>query len=213
VIRVLVVDDHPVVREGVIMVLGDQPDLTVAGAAGTAAEAIVLAARLAPDVALLDLELPEVGGLAALPALLEASPGTRVVIFSAYGTEERVRGALADGARGYLLKGASAAAIAQAVRDVHRGGYSLDPAVAAHVVAPLREPAADADPLTPRQRQVLRLVAEGLPNKAIARALGISERTAKFHLSALFERLGAANRAQAVAIAAERGVLDRAEGR
>jgi len=179
----------------------------VVGSAGSAEEALTLAGRLRPDVLLLDLELPAMGGVEAIPRLAEASPSTRVLVFTAYDTEERVLGAIQSGAKGYLLKGAASAEIARAVRAVAEGGSALEPSIAAKLVAAVRAPGGTGR-LTAREREVLRLIAEGLPSKQIARALGISERTVKFHTASLLRKLGADNRAQAVALAAQRGLLD-----
>ena len=206
-IRVVVVDDHPIVRQGLVAVLGDEPDLEVVGSAGSAEEALALAERLRPDVALLDLELPGLGGVEAIPRFAAVSPDTAILVFTAYDTDERVFGAIRSGAKGYLLKGAAAEEIARAVRAVHAGGSYLEPRVAAKLVADVRGPRRPRGGLSERERAVLRLVAEGLPNKQIARALSITERTVKFHLASAFHKLGADNRAQAVALASQRGLL------
>ena len=215
-IRITLVDDHPIVRDGLVAVLSDEPDFEVVGTAPTAEEALRLVAAQRPDVMLLDLELPGIGGVEALPQLTEASPATRVIVFTAYDTEERVIGALRAGAKGYLLKGATSEEIAQAIRTVHAGGTHLSPRIAATVVAELRGDrdrpgspgsARRAAALTPRERQVLRLVAGGRSNKEIARELSITERTAKFHLTSLLNKLGADNRAQAAVLAIQRGML------
>lgn len=206
-IRILVVDDHPVVREGLAAVLEDQDDFTVVGSAASGEEAIERASALCPDIVLLDLEMPASGGIDAIPALIKSSPSCRVIIFTAYDTDERVFGALQSGAKGYLLKGAPAADIARAVRAVFNGGSHLEPRVAARVVARMGAGGTASLLLTPRETQVLRCVAEGLPNKQIARAMKITESTVKFHLTSIFGKLGADNRAQAVAVAAQRGML------
>ena len=206
-IRILVVDDHPVVREGLVAVLEDEPDFQVVGAAGAAEEAVAVAARERPDVVLLDLELPGLDGVEALPRLT-ATPGhPRVLVFTAYDTDERVFGALQAGAAGYLLKGARTDEIARAIRAVAQGASYLEPRVAAKVVAQVGRPRPGAGRLSPRERDVLRLVAAGQSNKQIARTLRITERTAKFHVTSIFQKLGADNRAQAVARAAEQGLL------
>ncbi len=206
-IRIVVVDDHPILRQGLIAALEDEPDVVVAGAAGSAEEAIVLVRQQQPDLVLLDLELPGMGGIEAIPRLLEVSPGSRVLVFTAYDTDERVLGAIRAGAKGYLLKGATSADIAQAIRSVTAGGSVLEPRVAAKLIASVGAPRG-ASQLTAREREVLRLIAQGLPSKQIARALGITERTVKFHTTSLLRKLGADNRAQAVALAAQRGLLD-----
>jgi DNA-binding NarL/FixJ family response regulator len=212
VIQIAVVDDHPIVRQGLIAALEDEPDFQVVGAAGSAEEALALVGRLRPEVVLLDLELPGMSGVEAIPRLSEASPSTRVLVFTAYDTDERVLGAIRSGAKGYLLKGAAAPDIARAIRAVASGGSALEPRVAAKLVAAVGAPRG-AGQLTGREREVLRLIAEGLPGKQIARALGISERTVKFHTASLLRKLGADNRAQAVALAAQRGLLEAPQGR
>src|SRR5438874_10711713 len=201
-IRVLVVDDHPIVREGLVSVLEDEDDFAVVGTAGTAEDALALARRERPDVVLLDLELPGMDGVQAIPRLLAVEPPPRVLVFTAYDLEERVLGALRAGAAGYLLKGAPADEIARGVRAVHEGGSYLAPRVAARLVSQVGAPHGGRALLSAREREVLRLVAEGQSNKQIARTLGIAERTAKFHVTSLFQKLGADNRAQVVALAA-----------
>jgi DNA-binding NarL/FixJ family response regulator len=207
VIRVVVVDDHPVVRQGLVAALEDEADFEVVGAAGSAEEALASVARVRPDVVLLDLELPGIGGIEAIPRLFEANPSGQVLVFTAYDADERVLGALRAGAKGYLLKGATTDEIARAVRVVAAGGSALAPRVAAQLVAEVSGPRG-AGPLTAREREVLRLIAAGQPSKQIARELGISERTVKFHSTSLLRKLGAENRAQAVALAAQRGLLE-----
>jgi DNA-binding NarL/FixJ family response regulator len=213
-IRVLVVDDHPIVRQGLVAVLSDEDDLEVVGEAGSGREAIALAARLRPDVVLLDLEMTDVDGIEAIPSVLAGAPGVAVLVFTAYDTDERVLGAIHAGARGYLLKGASAEEIARGIRTVAGGGSYLEPRVASKVLAEVFSnsssnsgPGHHQTALSAREREVLKLVAEGLPTKQIAVALSISERTVKFHVSSIFHKLGAENRAQAVALAAQRGLL------
>lgn len=211
-IRIVVVDDHPIVRQGLAAALEDEPDFAIAGTAGSAEEALPLVARHQPDVVLLDLELPGAGGVEAIPGLLAAAPSARVLVFTAYDTDERVLGAIRAGARGYLLKGAAVAEIARAVRVVASGGSALEPPIAAKLVAAVRAPRG-AGALTAREREVLRLIAEGRAGKQIAQALSISERTVKFHTASLLRKLGADNRAQAVALAAQRGLLGPSPGR
>ncbi len=205
-IRIVVVDDHPVVREGLVASLGDDPEFQVVGAAASAEEALALVAAQQPDIILLDLELPGVNGLAAIPALAAAHPASRVLILTAYDTDERVLGAIRAGAKGYLLKGAPLEEIARAIRAVHAGESYLEARIATKVLAELA-PRKRPTTLSRREREVLRLVAEGHANKQIAQTLGITERTVKFHVTSILNKLGAGNRAQAVALAARRGLL------
>jgi DNA-binding NarL/FixJ family response regulator len=206
-IRVVVVDDHPVVRQGLVAVLEDEADLEVVGAVGSADEALSLVRREQPDVVLLDLEMPGLDGVAAIPTFLNARPDLAIMVFTAYDTDERVLGAIRAGARGYLLKGATADEIARGLRAVSAGSSYLEPRVARTVLSAVQSPRQPRLTLTERERQVLRLVADGLPTKQIARSLSITERTVKFHVSSIFHKLGADNRAQAVALASQRGLL------
>jgi DNA-binding NarL/FixJ family response regulator len=206
-IRILIVDDHPIVREGLIAVLEDEPGFSIAGTAASAEDGLQLAATVRPDVVLLDLELPGIDGVTAIPRFEEARPGAAVVVLTAYDSDDHVFGALKAGAKGYLLKGVPADEIARAVRTVAAGGSALDQRVAARLVAGVRAPRRGGRLLTERERGVLRLVADGLPNKQIARALNITERTVKFHIASASRKLEADNRAQAAALAIRRGLL------
>jgi len=206
-IRIVVVDDHPIVRQGLVATLDDETDFQVVGAASSAEEAVTLVGQQRPDLVLLDLELPGMSGVEAIPRLREASPSTRILVFTAYDTDERVLSAVRAGAGGYLLKGAAVTEITSAIRAVAGGGTALAPSAAAKLADAVRAPRG-AGPLTAREREVLRLVAQGFPGKQIAGALGISERTVKFHTASLIRKLGADNRAQAVALAAQRGLLE-----
>jgi DNA-binding NarL/FixJ family response regulator len=208
-IRILVADDHPMLREGLVAVLSTQPDFEVVGEAADGSEAVRLAEALRPDVILLDLEMPGTDGVAALERLRDAGSEVRSVVFTAYDTDERILGALRAGARGYLLKGASRAEIFDAVRTVYAGGSLLQPGVTARVLEHLGrgDERAQANQLTPRELEVLGLISEGLQNSEIAERLFVTERTVKFHVSSILAKLGADNRTEAVAIAARRGLI------
>jgi DNA-binding NarL/FixJ family response regulator len=205
VISVLIVEDHPIVREGVTSVLEREPDIDVVGAADTIADGLRLAATLHPDVILLDLKLPDAGASAGVASFARAH---RIVVFTAHDADDDVFRAIQGGAQGYLLKGSPAAEIGLAIRQVHAGESYLSPRVAAKLVRGMSQPRRGAGLLSAREHGVLRLVAAGQSNRQIAQTLSISERTVKFHVTAVFNKLGADNRAQAVAIAAERGLLE-----
>jgi DNA-binding NarL/FixJ family response regulator len=211
-IRVAVADDHPVVRTGLVAMLETQPDFTVVGEAGSGPEALVLVSSSDPDVLLLDLEMPGLDGVEVLVRLLEQRARTRVIVFTVFDTDERIIAAVEAGAAGYLLKGSPRADVFAAVRTVAAGNSLL-----AHVAASavLRRVRGEATPvagsgtplLTPRERAVLDHLAHGLGNKQIATALGISERTVKFHVSSIFSKLGAGNRTDAVTRAVQAGLI------
>ena len=204
-IRVLIVDDHPIVREGVTAVLEHERDIKVVGAADTIEQGLRLAETCNPDIVLLDLKLPDAHAIDGVASFARAGRG--IVVFTAHDTDDDVFGAIRGGARGYLLKGAVATEIAQAIRQVHGGESFLSPRIAAKLVTDVARPRGRTGLLSARERSVLRLVAAGLSNRQIGQALSISERTVKFHVTAIFNKLGAENRAQAVALAAERGLL------
>lgn len=193
--NIVIVDDHPIVREGLAAALSKRGDFTIAGAFGSAEE--LLRARVDADVVLLDLELPGMSGIDAIPRV-----GKPVLVLTAYANDEQIDAVLRAGARGYLLKGAALEEIERAIRAVAGGQTYVDPRVASRLVALSAAPR-----LSEREREVLRLVAAGRSNKEIAGELHIAERTVKFHVTAIFNKLGAENRAQAVAIAAEKGLV------
>ena len=206
-IRILVADDHPMLREGLVAVLSTQPDFDIIGEAADGAEVVRLAEALRPHVILLDLEMPDVDGVAALEGLRDAVSAARAIVFTAYDTDERILRSLRAGARGYLLKGASRQEIFDAVRTVHAGGSLLEPGVTTRLLDHVREGGEQTEPLTPRELEVLALISEGLHNSEIAGRLFVTERTVKFHVSSILAKLGADNRTEAVALAARRGLI------
>jgi len=205
-LRILIADDHPVVRDGLVAMLSTQADFRVVGEAATGIEVVEKALELQPDVVLLDLEMPEVDGIEALQQLRRKNPDARVIVFTAFDTDDRIVSAVQAGAQGYLLKGGPREEVFQAVRVVHAGGSLLQPMVASKL---LRQVSEGFQPLTPRELEVLSLVARGLQNKEIAAELVITERTVKFYVSSILRKLGAGNRTEAVAMAAQRGLITR----
>jgi DNA-binding NarL/FixJ family response regulator len=204
-IRILVADDHPVVRDGLAAMLGTQGDFEIVGAAASGVEAVERAAVFKPDIVLMDLEMAgRDDGVAAIGRLAEEAPESRVLVFTAFDRDEQIVGAIKAGARGYLLKGAPRDEVFRAIRAVHAGGSLIEPVVASKLLRRVRE---NGDAVTPREVEVLRLVARGLPNKAIARELGVTERTVKFHVGSLLGKLDASTRTLAVARARARGLL------
>jgi DNA-binding NarL/FixJ family response regulator len=208
-IRILIADDHPVVRDGLAAMLGTQPDFEVVATAANGQEAVRLAAELRPDVVLLDLEMPELDGVEALARLRAASPAVRALVFTAFDTDERILSAVRAGAQGYLLKGAPREELFRAIRVVSQGGSLLQPVVASKLLQRMARPGGEEAPatLTSREVEVLRLLAQGRANKEIAADLVISERTVKFHVSAILSKLGAGNRTEAVRLAVQRGLV------
>jgi DNA-binding NarL/FixJ family response regulator len=207
-IRIAIADDHPVVREGLVAMLETEPDFQVVGTAATGAEAVALVARTDPDVMLLDLELPELDGVAVLRRLVAEVARVRVIVFTVFDTDERIIAAVEAGAAGYLLKGAPRAELFAAVRTVAAGGSLLASVASSAVLRRVRGEVPPGGPsLTLREREVLETLARGLGNKQIAAELGVSERTVKFHVSSLFAKLGAGNRTEAVTIAARAGLV------
>jgi two-component system, NarL family, response regulator len=202
-IRVAVVDDHPVVRAGLVAILARSDACQVVAEACSAAEAMERFPAAEPDVVLVDLKLPDLAGMKLVERLRGLLPDARLVVITAYEEAGLAREALRLGARGYLLKGSSAESLVAAVRSVWQGQRVVDPALASRVV----ELEVGPGTLTGRQREVLRLLAEGHTNREIARTLDVSDDTVKFHLKNLFERLGAENRTEAVVRASRLGHL------
>ena len=206
-IRILVVDDHPVVRGGLVGWLDAQQDLTVVGEAADGQEALALVAAAEPDVVLMDLRMPRMDGVTATERLAARHPAVRVLVLTTYDTDADIVRAVAAGATGYLLKDTPLPQLADAVRAAARGETVLAPPVAARLVSRLRAPAAEAP--TAREVEVLAGVARGLTNAEIGRELFIGEATVKTHLLRVFAKLGVDARTRAVMVAVERGLLPR----
>lgn len=210
-IRLVIVDDHPIVRDGLVAILNTQADFLVVGEAGDGWALLEGYAAWQPDVVLLDLEMPELDGLTALTRLKKMDPAARVIVFTAFDTDERILEAVKAGAAGYLLKGAPRDELFGAIRIVRAGGSLLQPVVASKLmrqVSQTSEAAGEVEPLTPRELEVLTLLAQGYQNKEIAAELVISERTVKFHVSSILGKLDVGNRTEAVAVAAQHGLVD-----
>jgi two-component system response regulator NreC len=209
-IRVLIVDDHAVVRSGLRLLLEQEDDLQPVGEAGNARDAVFQARVLKPDVILLDVVMPEQSGLEVLPQLKHENPEARVLILSMQDDPRYVREAFAAGASGYVLKEAADAEVVAAVREVARGGRYVNPELGARLVAADAESArlAEEDPLSDREREVLRLLALGHTNQEISKELYISVRTAETHRAHIMQKLRLQTRADLVAYALDRGLLE-----
>jgi len=204
-IRLLVADDHPVVRDGLRAMLATQPDMEPVGEAATGTEAVTQARALQPDVVLMDLQMPDLDGPAAIATLREQAPEVRVLVLTTYGTDADITRAVDAGATGYLLKDAPREQLFGAIRAAARGESVLSPSVATRVLGRMRAPAEEA--LSPRELEILGAVARGLSNKDIGRQLYVSEATVKTHLLRVFSKLGVDDRTAAVTVALERGIL------
>lgn len=206
---VVLVDDHPVYREGLAGLLGTTPDLTVVGQGGTGREAVDLAGRLHPDVVVLDLTMPELDGVGACREIVVAAPGTAVLMLTMYDDDDLVFRAMQAGARGYLVKTAEPASVIAAIRTVAEGGAVLSPALATRLsswFATLQREHGPLAHLTSREQDVLRLMVRGRDNAGIAAFLGVSPKTVRNVVSAIFAKLGVADRSSAVARARESGL-------
>lgn len=209
-IRVVVVDDHAVMRSGVLALLAAEPGIEVVGEAGDGREGVVLVEALRPDVALFDLRMPVLDGASATAEVAAGPAGTRVLIFTTYETDAEIERAVEAGAIGYILKDTGRAQLVDAIRAAARGETVLAPRVARRLIARMRQPAQAA--LTPREHDVLNGVADGLSNLDIGRRLLIGEATVKTHLLRVFAKLGVSDRTAAVVVAMERGLLNRSAG-
>jgi two-component system, NarL family, response regulator LiaR len=202
VIRVLIADDHAVVRQGLRTFLDLQDDIEVVGEAADGEEALAAAERLAPDVVLVDLVMPKVDGIDVIRRLGDHAPGARAVVLTSFIDDDRLFPVLRAGAAGYLLKDVQPHELVEAIRTVHDGGALLHPKVAARLLSELA-----TDPLTPREREVLVLIGRGMANKVIARELSLSEKTVKAHVSSILAKLGVHDRTQAALYAVREGLL------
>jgi DNA-binding NarL/FixJ family response regulator len=206
-IQVVIADDHGVLRDGLAGVISAQADMQLVGAAANGAEALELCRTHAPDVVLMDLEMPVMDGIEATRAIVAELPDTAVLVLTSFSDRRRITGALAAGAVGYLLKDASADDVVRGIRTAAEGGSPLDPRAARSLL----DAASAPDPLagiSPREREVLGLLLDGMPNKLIARRLEISEKTVKSHLTSIFRVIGVHDRVQAILWVERHGLRD-----
>ncbi|NTU85489.1 MAG: response regulator transcription factor [Chloroflexales bacterium] len=216
-IRVLIADDHGLVRKGIRALLAREPDIIVVGEASDGQAAIDASASLRPDVVLMDLAMPVLDGIEATRIISARQPEARILVLTSFTTDDKVFPALKAGALGYLLKDSEPEALAQAIRQVSRGESSLHPAIARKVLQELTHPALPSrppapDPLTEREAEVLRLIAQGLSNRAIADRLVVTEKTARTHVSNILRKLQLASRTQATLYALREGLASLDEG-
>lgn len=208
-IRILVADDHAVVREGISALIRTEADMEIIGEAGDGVEAVTKAVGLRPDVILLDLMMPRKDGLTAIREIKQANPEARILVLTSFSEDDLLFPAIKSGALGYLLKDTSPGDLIRAIREVHHGQSSLHPAIARKLVGeiqqPLRAPLTE-DPLTEREVEILTLVAQGLPNQEIADRLVLSERTVRTHMTNILSKLHLANRTQAALYALRKGM-------
>ena len=210
-IDVLITDDHPVVREGLRALIGAQPDMRVVGEAFDGLDALGKVKALQPDVVLLDLSMPRMGGIEAIPEILRESPNARILVITTFADDDKIVGAIRRGALGYLLKDASPLELLEAIRQVRSGNAPLPPAIARKLVAELsqqRNASSGEEPLSERESEVLVLVAKGLSNREIAERLTVSERTVHAHVSHILDKLGLQSRVQAALYALRKGLTD-----
>jgi DNA-binding NarL/FixJ family response regulator len=201
-IRILTVDDHPLLREGIAVLINNQPDMELVGQAANGSDGIVLFRKHRPDITLMDLRLPDISGIDATIAIRSEYPAARIVILSTFEGDGEIRRALLAGVQSYVLKSMPPGEMLNVIRQVHAGKKRIPPQVAAQLAEYLAE-----DSLSEREIEVLRRVAEGNRNRDIADQLFISEETIKVHIKHIMEKLGASDRTQAVAIAVRRGII------
>ena len=209
IIRVLVADDHAIVRRGITALLATEPGIQVAGEACDGHEAVAEVERLRPDVVLMDIVMPGMDGLEATRCIMTSHPNTRVLVLTSFGGDDQVFPAIRAGARGYLLKDSRPQELIAAIRQVHSGESSLHPTVARRVLqelSPSAGAAGDGEPLTPREIQVLQLVAQGYTNRQIGEELSISEATVRTHMSKILSKLNLGSRTQAALYALREGI-------
>ena len=213
-IKILIVDDHTMVRDGLSSMLGRQQDFAIIGEAGNGREAVEKAQDLGPDVILMDLRMPEMTGVEAMRAIGERDPEAKIIVLTTYDTDEYIFDAIEAGAKGYLLKDTSREELFSAVRAVHRGESQIEPGVAAKVLTRLAQlsrqnsdPNRSNDTLSDREIEVLQLIAGGAANKQIAVDLSISESTVKTHVANIFQKLDVSHRTEAVTQALQRGII------
>lgn len=210
-IRILIADDHPVVRRGFRYLIEATPDMALVGEAKDGLEAVEKTRLLQPDVILLDLVMPQMDGLEALRTIKQEFPEARILVVTSFAEDDQVFPAIKAGASGYLLKDTSPDALLQAIRDVFQGQSSLHPTIARKVMQELSQPPSlppTAEPLTKREVEVLKLVAQGLSNPDISQKLGITEGTVRVHISRILSKLHLANRTQAALYAIQEGLID-----
>jgi len=209
-IRLLIADDHTLVRAGLCALISTEPGMEVVGEAADGVEAVLKARSLRPDIILLDLVMPRQGGIEAIAEIKAEDPEARILVLTSFADDDKVFPAIKVGALGYLLKDSSPQQLLQAIRDVHRGESALDPAIARKLIRELNQPPdlpRTEDPLTAREAEVLRLVAQGLSNQEIADRMVISERTVRTHVSNILDKLHLANRTQAALYAVREGLV------
>ena len=213
-IRLLIVDDQTVVREGLAAILANYSDIEVVGQAEDGSQAVIIAQETQPDVILLDLVMPKMDGLTAIPKIKEIAPETRILVVTSFAENDRVYQAIKAGALGYILKDATREQLLQAIRDVAQGRASLQPSIAVKLIQEINHPAEllyTADPLTRRELETLRLIARGMSNQEIANELVVHERTIAKYVSSILDKLQLANRTQAALYALREGISDLAE--